>query len=50
VRTLLYAFACLVLPALWGLVMVRVFGYWERRRLPARTRDDPDLPPIDYSI
>jgi uncharacterized SAM-binding protein YcdF (DUF218 family) len=45
--TVLYAIACVAIPALWGVVMYYAFGYWERRRRKARA---PELPPVDYSI
>ena len=49
-RLALYAIACVLIPAAWGVVMYRLFGYFERRRL--RNVDEPrrELPPSDYSI
>lgn len=44
----LYAAACVVLPAAWGVAMYFAFGALERRRKRAATRDAE--PPIDYSI
>jgi len=47
---LVYAFACVALPAVWGVLMYYVFGLIQRRRerIVGRTTGDP--PPIDYSI
>jgi hypothetical protein len=44
----LFALACVVLPAGWGVLMYLVFGAVERRRRRDATKDT--LPPIDYSI
>ena len=46
----LYAAACVVIPAAWGLAMAWLFGAVERRRKAAVERRDGDPPPIDYSI
>ncbi|MCA9596889.1 MAG: hypothetical protein KC776_26420 [Myxococcales bacterium] len=45
--SLSYALACVVVPAVWGVLMYFVFGYWDARRRRA-PKDGP--PPIDYSI
>jgi hypothetical protein len=29
---MLYAVACVVVPAIWGLIAVALFSLWERRR------------------
>ena len=42
----LYAIACVVAPAVWGLAMYYVFG-WLRRRMERR---GAKVPPVDYSI
>lgn len=43
----LYAGTCLVVPALWSLVLHRIFQYIEKRQ----RRFEPDTkPPVDYSI
>ncbi|MBK8995563.1 MAG: hypothetical protein IPM35_07435 [Myxococcales bacterium] len=44
----LYVAACVVLPAVWGVLMYFAFGALERRRQKNVRRDAP--PPIDYSI
>jgi hypothetical protein len=41
-KTWLYAAGCVVLPALWGLVMYAVFNRFQRKR--------KHPPPIDYMI
>ncbi|MEW5854130.1 MAG: hypothetical protein AB2A00_35470 [Myxococcota bacterium] len=46
-ETVLYALACVAIPAVWGVVMVYVFGRWAERRRQDSARD---IPPIDYSI
>lgn len=43
-----YAVLCVVAPAVWGAVAVRLFGLWERRRRQQEAAGGP--PPIDYSI
>ncbi len=43
----LYALLCLVVPALWGVLMYYLFGWIQRRRRQV-TRED--APPVDYSI
>ncbi len=55
-KTLAYAFACLIVPTLWAVAVFHVVGWIERRRgaVPpgastSPTRDD-DLPPMDYVI
>jgi len=53
--TILYAIACVIVPALWGVAMYHAFGWWEARRArrggsPARAADDDRRPPINYSI
>jgi len=42
VSIILYAAACVVVPALWGLAMYKVFGRVQRQR--------KGPPPIDYMI
>jgi CubicO group peptidase (beta-lactamase class C family) len=44
----LYAVACVVAPAVWGVAMYYVFG-WMRRRLERGGGKDR-VPPVDYSI
>jgi hypothetical protein len=44
----LYAAACVVVPAAWGVAMFYAFEAIDRRRRKRATRDAP--PPIDYSI
>lgn len=44
----LYAVSCVVLPAVWGVLMYFAFGALERRRKKSSAKDAP--PPIDYSI
>lgn len=44
----LYAIACVVAPALWGVAMYYAFG-WLRRRMERGGGKD-DVPPVDYSI
>jgi len=50
VATLAYAIACVVLPALWGVLMYYAFGFVQRRRERRSTRRAGDPPPADYSI
>ncbi len=38
-----YALCCIVVPAVWGWAMVRVFAWWERRT-------GRDRRPVDYAI
>ena len=45
---LLYALACVAVPALWGLLMYRVFGWLRNRTKKGGGKDEP--PPVDYSI
>jgi len=42
VKVWLYAAACVVIPALWGLIMYAVFNRFHRKR--------KQPPPIDYMI
>ena len=44
----LYAVACVVAPAIWGVIMYHAFG-WLRRRLEKSGGKDR-VPPVDYSI
>jgi hypothetical protein len=44
----LYAIACVVVPAAWGVAMFAVFNVFDRRR--AAPRDRQSRPPVDYSI
>ena len=46
--SILYASACVLVPALWGVVMYHVFGWIQRRT--RRGGPKADVPPIDYSI
>jgi hypothetical protein len=48
--SLAYAVACVVLPALWGVLMYYVFGLVQRRRRRGAAHEAPNPPPIDYSI
>jgi hypothetical protein len=51
--TVLYALACVLAPAAWGLAMFYVFGFVDRRRAERAEKPDhreEELPPIDYSI
>lgn len=41
-----YAFACVAVPAVWGVAMVSVFGWVEKRRKTKRASP----PPVDYAI
>jgi len=43
----LYALACALLPAAWGVLMYVAFGALDRRR---KMPHDDSEPPIDYSI
>ncbi|HMR09207.1 MAG TPA: hypothetical protein PKA88_25680, partial [Polyangiaceae bacterium] len=43
-----YIAACVLVPALWGVLMYFVFGWWQRRRQGKALENRP--PPIDYSI
>jgi hypothetical protein len=45
-----YAVACVILPALWGVLVYLVFGLLQRRRARRIGRAPGDPPPIDYSI
>lgn len=49
-----YAILCIIVPALWGLVVYRVSSSIEKRVLPqrppsAQNGDEPTLP-LDYHI
>lgn len=44
----LFAVSCVVLPAVWGVLMYFVFGAFQRRYERVVRKDAP--PPIDYSI
>jgi len=44
----LYVAACVVVPAVWGVLMYWAFGALDRRRRRAARNDAP--PPVDYSI
>jgi hypothetical protein len=44
----LHATLCVLIPAVWGVIMYFVFDLLRKRRLTQRRDDDP--PPIDYSI
>lgn len=46
--TVLYALACVLVPAAWGVAMYHAFGWWERRR--GRRADADAGQPVDYSI
>jgi hypothetical protein len=48
--SLAYAVACIVLPALWGVLMYHVFGLVQRRRGRRAMHEASHPPPIDYSI
>jgi hypothetical protein len=48
--TVLYALACVVVPAVWGVAMFYAFGFVDRRRRLRAKPAEQDLPPIDYSI
>lgn len=43
----LYVLACVTVPALWGIVMYHLFGWWDRRR---KRRASEELPHVDYTI
>lgn len=43
----LYVLACLVVPILWGIVIVKVSNAVERR---LRKAGDPEAPPIEFYI
>lgn len=43
-RGWLYALACMVVPAVWGVVVAMVFTRWERRN------GRRDGRPVDYAI
>ena len=43
-----YAALCVVVPAVWGILMYYAFGALDRRRRNLSKRGDP--PPVDYSI
>lgn len=45
----LYIAACLVVPALWGLITASFFGRLDRRKKSAEERI-ARTPPVDYSI
>jgi hypothetical protein len=46
--SILYVAACVLVPALWGVLMFFVFGWWHKRRQGKALENRP--PPIDYSI
>jgi hypothetical protein len=45
----LHATLCVIVPAVWGVAMVQLFDFLDRRR-PRRRPAEDDVPPIDYSI
>jgi hypothetical protein len=49
VNAYVYAAACVVLPAVWGVAMHYVFGF-VLRRSGARAAPPERPPPIDYEI
>ncbi len=53
VHSWIYAAACVLLPILWGLAMVRVTNWFERRYLSRRSPGDPAPSPsstLEYHI
>lgn len=53
-RTVAYAVACVVVPIVWGVVVVRTSTWAEhllqRRRRAAPPAEEVAFPPIDYHI
>ncbi len=47
---MLYALACVLVPALWGVAMYYAFGFVDRRRAARAKQAAPEMPPADYSI
>lgn len=46
----LYLFACLAIPAVWGVASAWVFDRIDRRRGARGGEPPPDRPMVDYTI
>ncbi len=45
-----YIVLCLVVPAVWGVMMYKAFDWLVRRRAASDADGGDEQPPIDYSI